>query len=338
MKYYYYYRSVLVINLFATSVCCQTESWTWRYQASFTSTAALCEQTMMRANVQPFDQFLFCWNATRPEIGYFSFQIKTRDVITQHWGKWHTMAAWGNNMQQSYVSGSDGMSKYVHVRLEMEPRHRADAFAIKVIAHDGANLASVKRLYGTAIDSERFKPEDVARIGLPSCKIDGVPQIAQFRIDHAEKNMMCSPTSATMLAGYLNGKQYDPLEFAQKSYDHGLHAYGSWPFNVAHAFALGDGSWYYFNTRLNSFRELYAYLQKSLPVVVSVRGYLPGALKSFNSGHLLLVIGYDAQERTVICHDPAAHEHIDVIKKYPLEDFIRAWERSRRLAYIATAE
>lgn len=332
-----YFLPLLMSN-WCSTMFGQTEPWVWRYQASLSDVTTECEQTMARTDIPPFNQFLFCWNAMRPKIGYFSFQIKTRDATTQRWGSWHTMAAWGNNIQKSYLSDSDGMSKYVHVRLEMESPHRADAFAIKVIAHEGAQLADVKRLYGSAVAYDRFKPEVIADINLPSCMIKGVPHIAQFRIDHAQNNMMCSPTSSTMLIGYLTDKQYDPLEFAHKSYDHGLRAYGSWPFNVAHAFDISCGAWYYLNTRLNSFNELHALLKKSLPVVVSVRGYLPGALKSFNSGHLLVVVGYDASERRVICHDPAAYEHVDVVKKYPLEDFIRAWERSRRLAYIATAE
>jgi hypothetical protein len=332
-----FYIPFLVINWYSSIALCQVEPWVWRYQASPIATTQEREHIMGRTGMQPFNQFLFCWNATRPKSGYFSFQIKTRDAVTHRWGSWHTMASWGNNIQQSYLSDSDGMSKYVHVRLEMEPPHRADGFAIKVTAHDGADLASVKRLYGTAIDQDRFNPEVVADIRVPSCMIKGVPYLAQLRIDHPQNNMMCSPTSSTMLASYLTGKQHDPLEFAHNSYDHGLRAYGSWPFNVAHAFDLSCGAWYYFNTRLNSFEELHAYLAKSLPVVVSVRGNLPGALKSFNSGHLLVVVGYDARERAVICNDPAAYEHADVIKKYPLEDFIRAWERSRRLAYIATA-
>jgi hypothetical protein len=333
------YQVCFLVIGFPIMIRAQTERWVWHYQADLQRTSPTKkEQTVVRVGIPPFNQFLFCWNALRPSVGYFSFQIKTRDAATQRWGRWHTMAAWGNNMQQSYLSDSDGMSKYVHVRLEMEPPHRADAFAIKVTAHDGANLALIKRLFGTAIDYDRFKPEAAGTLCLPSCTIDGVPQLAQLSINHTQCTQMCSPTSSTMLAGYLTGKQYDPLEFALKSYDHGLQAYGSWPFNVAHAFDACSGAWYYFNTRLNSFRELHAYLQRSLPVVVSVRGYLPGALKPFNNGHLLLVVGYDADKHAVVCHDPAAYEHADVVKKYPLEDFIRAWERSRRLAYVATAQ
>lgn len=138
-----------------------------------------------------------------------------------------------------------------------------------------------------------------------------------------------------MLLGYLLGQEIDPLEFAEHSFDTGLDAYGSWPFNMAHAFERSGGEVYFAAARLNSFAGLYQRLKQGIPVVVSVRGYLAGAPKIYSHGHLLMVVGFDSERQRVICHDPAFPSDEKIFTSYPLKGFLMAWERSHRLAYLA---
>jgi hypothetical protein len=49
----------------------------------------------------------------------------------------------------------------------------------------------------------------------------------------------------------------------------------------------------------------------------------------------MVIVGWDNDTREVLCHDPAAGNIEGVFKRYPLEHFLRAWERSHRLAYVA---
>jgi hypothetical protein len=69
--------------------------------------------------------------------------------------------------------------------------------------------------------------------------------------------------------------------------------------------------------------------------MVSVRGELVGAAKPYNDGHLLLVVGYDAKQKKIICHDPAFEDVSQVAASYDVDGFLKAWARSRNLAYIA---
>ena len=131
---------------------------------------------------------------------------------------------------------------------------------------------------------------------------------------------------------YLTGRHIDALEFAQGVYDDGLKAYGSWPFNVAHAFEYADT--HFFVRRFNSFAELHQQLTFGVPVIVSVRGDLPGALKPFPHGHLMVVVGWDGKTQEVVCHDPARQEDKSVLQKYSIKHFLTAWERSHRLSYV----
>lgn len=162
-----------------------------------------------------------------------------------------------------------------------------------------------------------------------------MPSIAQFAINHEDCNRICSPTSCTMLVCYLTKQVIDPIDFATNVYDSGLDTYGSWPFNMAHAFEQCGGATSFYVARFNSFVDVHRQLMRGVPIVVSVRGLLSGAPKPYAKGHLLLIVGWDAKKQVVICHDPAFDDDRKVVMRYPIKSFIRAWERSRRLTYCA---
>lgn len=286
-------------------------------------------------NIPMFTQLLCSWNAVRPSKGHLVFYVQARNAHTKKWGSWHRMLEWGD-IQRSFATKSDGFTKYVHVRLETEPLQLANAFRVKVVGAKGALLRNMKGLVVTTANMYQFKPEELRdeRLNaLSSVYVKQVPQISQIALNHPESNRICSPVSCTMLTQYLTGLPIDPESFAKWSYDKGLKIYGSWPFNMAHAFEWSKGGNWFYNTRLNSFTQLYGQLKRGLPVVVSVRGQLPNAQKSFPNGHLLVVVGWDAQSKEVLCHDPSASEHTHVLQRYSINEFIQAWERSRRLTY-----
>jgi len=316
------------------------QPWTWVYKKAFHAeaqklNAAKKELLFSKGDIKPFSQLIFSWNAVRPAQGHFSFLVQARDARTKQWGKWHHMIDWGARIQKSYLSSSDGCTQYVHVRLETEQNKRTDAFRIKVDARNGADLSLLRSLTVSLADYEKFKPESLDGIYLSSVSIAAVPKISQFALDHPESKRLCSPTSCSILTGFLRGEYVDPIDFADGVFDHGLEIFGSWPFNVAHAYEHCREHMHFCTRRLNSFTELYHQLQRGIPVVVSVRGSLEGAPKVYDNGHLLVVVGWDAKKRTVICHDPALHSHKKTLKHYPVNSFVHAWERSRRLVYWA---
>ena len=97
---------------------------------------------------------------------------------------------------------------------------------------------------------------------------------------------------------------------------------------------LGGTTWFTV-MRMKSFADLYLHLKKNIPVVVSVRGVLTGAPKEYENGHLMLVVGWDKEKRSVVCHDPAFPANDQVLIYYQLEDFCRAWGSSHCLSYLA---
>ena len=318
----------------------ETKQWTWLHRKSFTheQQALNCvKQEIMCAkkNLPLFTQLLFSWNALRPENGYFTFYVQVRNQTTQKWSKWHKMMSWGATIQQSFTSESDQFSSYHHVRLETN-KTLADAFAIKVKSEQDADLSLLKSFTVNLANLNEFSHEDEKKLHtLPSLYVKDVPSISQFTLKHPRNDGLCSPTSCTMLASYLLCSKIDPLIFAEKSFDTGLDKYGSWPFNMAHAYECGQQKVGFAVARLSSFKNLYEQLKKSIPVAVSVRGYIKGAPRLYHNGHLLVVVGYDGKTKEVICHDPAASDTSLVKKRYSLKNFLNAWERSHRLAYLA---
>jgi hypothetical protein len=319
-----------------------SSDWTWIYRKNFAESVRATNVTkkslfFAQDNVSPFTQLIFSWNAFRPEQGHFSFYVQVRDAVTKKWGALHHMVDWGKDVQQSYLSKSDGFSSYVHVRLETDNKKSADAFRIKVEPKKSASLSLVHGVSVALSDFNSFKAEPHKKVdnSLQSVHLSHIPSIAQFALEHEDKGRICSPVSCSMVVHYMTGKYKDPLDFAAGSFDMGLGVYGSWGCNTAHAFEHSDGKTHFFVRRMNTFTDIHQQLVQGLPVVVSVRGNLPGALKPFPQGHLMVVVGWDRDAREVLCHDPACDSHDDVFKRYSLEHFLRVWECSHRLTYVA---
>ena len=332
-------KIVITVVTAIVSFSLSAGEWTWVHQRKFNEIVRITNGNKKRILIEengahPFTQLIFSWNALRPEKGYFSFYVQVRDMISKKWGIWHHMVDWGANVQHSYLSKSDGISFFAHVRLEIENRKYADAFRIKIEAQNGASLALLHGIYSAISDFPAFQAETKIDALASTCVAD-IPATAQFALNHEDKHRICSPVSCSMMVHYLTGSHTDPIDFALGVFDSGLNVYGSWPYNIAHAFDYCGGKINFCVRRMNSFVDIYTSLMKKLPVIVSVRGNLPGALKPFPHGHLMVVVGWDNDTREVLCHDPAAEDHAMVFKRYPIKDFLKAWEASHRLSYVA---
>lgn len=275
----------------------------------------------------------------------------------KQWSGWLVLAESGPSHHQTFYGITKDGLENKYVRLETPRGKFADAFQIKVEPINGANLEDVILVAASCSNLQKFTAEKLTaqwlteqRKKLKSVKIDNVPMRSQMFLQHPQAEVLCSPTSLGMLVEYLGKKPVNPVDFADGVYDKGLKVFGSWPCNTAHAFQVLNGRFNVCVERLNSFMELYQFLQNGIPVVVSICGVLEGAPKTNFDGHLLLVVGYDATTQSVICHDPAvgyglrvsAGSHFttipapkNVCRYYPLKNFLHVWEARQRLAYTA---
>jgi len=315
--------------------------WTCLHKKRFTSFERVKNQRnktlrFEKSSVAPFNQLVFSWNAFRPKSGHFSFFAKIRNLKTKKWGPWRKMLDWGASIQRSYADTSQKGAKYLYVRLETGLQNLADAFSVKIVSSAGANLSKLHGFSVCTADFNCFRPEKVTDqlLNLRSVYVRNVPRKSQMILNHQRSAHMCSPTSWSMLTGFLSKKDVDPLDFAKHAFDVGLNSYGTWQFNVAHAFEQCRGRAFFSVARFHSFKYIHKQLIRGLPVIVSIRGFLRGAPKSYDNGHLMVVVGWDSKRRQVICHDPAFASNRKVARRYDIKNFLSAWERSRRLAYL----
>ncbi|MFC6663216.1 peptidase C39 family protein [Deinococcus multiflagellatus] len=187
-------------------------------------------------------------------------------------------------------------------------------------------------LFNTTDTALRLR--DQGQLGQPSAwyKVLKIPRLSQMVYPNGGP-VWCSPTSVSMLLGFWKRPVRVP-DAAKATYDATYEGFGNWPFNTACAATQGLQA---FVTRMGSLRDAEAYLQGGVPLALSLRlkaGELPGAPLSWSDGHLLVLIGFDAQGNPVV-NDPAAQSDADVQRTYPRATFERLWlNHAGGLAYM----
>ncbi|WP_395855062.1 peptidase C39 family protein [Cystobacter fuscus] len=152
----------------------------------------------------------------------------------------------------------------------------------------------------------------------------------------------CSPTSVSMLLAYWSHRLgQDALQVsvpvaAASVHDAVYAGTGNWPFNTAYASALAGGVLHGLVARFDTFTQVERLIAQGIPVSISVayeRGELTGSPVPRSDGHLLVVKGFTPQG-DVVCNDPAFPSDDTVSVTYRREELLRAWNHSRRSAYL----
>lgn len=276
----------------------------------------------------PFDELLLTWNGARPSQGYYRFFIR---VQTAEWSPWIVYADWGRDFQSTFENyfhewGIDQSQDTLSIT-----EGKGKAFEIKLEALQGALETSsfVLSVCATKKDEIRLGSfNSSASIFLP------LTGVSQFDIRHAEGHRLCSPSSIATVISYLRGSPCDVASFSSHVYDTQSKIYGNWVLNCSQGNVEMGKNWKCWAERLSNFDELFQFLKKGIPVVVSVKGPLIHSALPYERGHLMVVIGYEGQKLEVICMDPAFSKHAETIVRYPIQDFLAAWHRRLNLAYL----
>jgi len=275
-----------------------------------------------------FDELLLSWNARRPHTGALTFSVK---VKTDKWSPWLHYASWKYSGQEGGTPlPAESLIKVDQDILSIKDT-QASGFGVRVEAIGGASLESFYALHACINNRQNYFP--CYKASGRAIDLD-IPKLSQMKLMHPRNNHMCSPTSTTAVIRYLLRSKAEPLEFAKGAYDEAFNIYGNWALNVAHASHLLGASWRCWVQRLNCFDDILERLWQRTPVVVSVKGPLKGSPLPYNEGHLIVIKGFDPNGRGILCMDPAFPTDGETHAAYPLEDFLEAWERRRRLAYI----
>ena len=278
----------------------------------------------------PFNELIVSWNSERPAQGHFAIELSVHS--NDAWSPWLRTAEWGASSQRGFVASAEFVSVNQDTIALTQGRY-GSAFAVRVLAKEGASLHALRALHVCASSLPHvasWTPIDTLGSGvLPVCGL------SQMALADPRKARVCSPTSLTAVLRFLcSALAVDPIQFAESAWDADSDIFGNWSLNVAAAAALLGAKWACWAERLSGFGAALQHLQAGTPVVISVRGPLVVSAELYQSGHLLVVKGFDAPRREVLCMDPAFPSDAATDVRYPLEALLAAWERRGRLAYV----
>jgi hypothetical protein len=325
----------LLYKIFIISQIWSTYTQTWSYHHTKKFESPLQKATFTK-ECPEFTQLIVYWNGKMPKIGSWDIYAQVKYAQSQKWSEPILLMRWQKNQNCSFINCcKDQKFKNYHVRSELENEQLADAFKITILPKNQAEIKSLSLIGATTCNLKKFEKSDkVEHKKFKSTQnILKLPKISQIATEHKDASRICSPTSLTMALNFLSDLKLSPNNTADQVYDSCLDAYGAWQYNVAYASDILHDKYYVHLKRLKSFQDIINDINIKLPVIVSVRGDITGAAKSYQNGHLIVVTGYDAKKRKVICHDPAWTKNRDVTKAYPLTDFLHAWAKSHHLAY-----
>lgn len=278
--------------------------------------------------VSPYNEAIVSWNGLRPITGKWTLFVSLRQ---EEWSPWLKYAEWTPTSQKTFKDSPEDSFAETYQDGANPKTGTCDAIRVKLIAEEGADLSELDSLYiclSHLPDHRIIQSPPLFPIFLPN-----VPRQSQMTLNHPRHRDLCSPTSTTNAINYLLGLSLvDPIFFASKIHDDEFDIYGNWILNTAEVYGRLNGAYRAHVERLQSFEDLYAELYQGRPVVVSVKGTLPGAPQPYRSGHLICIIGYE--DSSVICIDPAFPDNDSTFTRYPLDEFLQAWGRRYNIAYL----
>jgi len=268
-----------------------------------------------RENIPAFNEMIVSWNGERRAENKIFIRVKLED-----WSPWFLYATWGQGSQVSFRK-KEGFLEVDQDILQVTEGKKATGFHIKadhpLRLHVYTNGA--KEPIAQTMDRPIFLE---------------VPGLSQIALNHPRSTSLCSPTSLTAVLRALSKKQMEPIRVAERVWDQGFDIFGNWVLNVAEGWTHLGPSWSTWVERLTGFSDIYRRLILGTPVIVSVRGPLPGSAGAYEAGHLIVVSGYDPKTQEVHCMDPAFASDDCTHVRYQLEHFMASWERRGKVAYI----
>ena len=282
---------------------------------------------------KPFNEAIVSWNISPAKGAHLTVEARAKGEKTT---KWYTLAEWQIDDHAQRVSvekqkDEDGDVLTDTLRLK-KPLSSLD-LRLK-LKRTVTGPTPVLRLVTVSTSDTLVRPASDFNPHPAWGKVVDVPQRAQG--NYPRGGVLCSPTSLSMVLWHYANQlgrpelNKDVPEVEANVWDRVYDGAGNWPFNAAYAGSF-DGIVSYV-TRFRGIQDLEKWVEAGLPVICSVSlDVLKGSEKPRESGHLVVLVGFDANGDPVF-NDPAWREQVR--RTYRRENFEQAWLTSSRTVYI----
>jgi hypothetical protein len=306
---------------------------------NFTRTTNAAETVLTSPALDPgltWDELIVSWNA----MTNVTLTVEARAQSDSEPARWFNLGRWSGDPNLGLRTSVNGQRDDIgHVETDtlslVKPARKAVVRVTLRGPESGLKYLAVCFANAHAVAASRVA--DKAAWG----RMVDVPVRSQA--DYPEGvDKWCSPTSTTMLLAFWARDLKRPeLDFdvrvtAAGVFDPGWAGTGNWVFNTA--FAGAQTGIRACVARFEDVSQLEAWTQNGIPVAVSVSyGLLKGGAKPLpGDGHIVVVCGFTI-EGEVVANDPGVRQE-RVRRTFPRADFVRAWERSHRTAYLVWPE
>ena len=285
------------------------------------------------------------WEATTPGRTLVRVELRAQDA-TGRTGTWDTVADWARTNRPvprtTYSGQTDDLGRVSADTWFATSAVTAYQLRVTLMRPKGSSKAVSLERVGAVASADASAPRATSQPGPAAGTVLPVPTYSQMvHSGHYPAwggggEAWCSPTSLAMVLAYhgisptptgITAGHADAVvdHTAKMVYDNGYRGTGNWAFNTAYAATLAGGDSYV--TRMRDLREAEDYIVAGVPLIVSIafgRNQLTGAPISASNGHLLVVVGFEA-DGDVVVNDPAGATNADVRRVYDRAQFERIW-------------
>jgi hypothetical protein len=282
------------------------------------------------------------WNAATPPGTWIEAQGRAQ--IDSRWTTWYNLGVWAadsSTIERHSVNGQANADGTVAVDTLLLDKSKPPASALQLRLRLFTANPAVTPVVQRAAFAFSTTPQKARQLppGDPTLwnRSLAVPACSQMVYPDGGE-VWCSPTSTSMVVGYWDGDT-GPCEPRVRAavagvYDWLYNGHGNWPFNTAYA-ATHNLSGHV--ARFTSLAQAEPWIAAGVPVIFSFawkQGQLTGAPIRSSSGHLAVLVGFDAAGNPIV-NDPAAPSNATVRRTYLRTELESLWlERSGGTVYL----
>jgi hypothetical protein len=279
----------------------------------------------------PFDTLIPCWNGPDPgpERGYALFVSLLQKG---DWSAWIPIADEGDKMFGAAVNYTLSPIAEMTRGVVLSKNGPCTGFQILLLSWQSQATALLQLFVSTSDSKSSLSTNDPPL--LPSVLLPQMPRISQIAISRMHSDELSLPAALSVAIGQILGNPIDSLAFCEATRDPEFGCRESWLWNTAVASrTLGDGYRVYVDF-LSDLTALHDHLLDGFPVVVAVRGYLPGCAQPYAKDHTVCIYGYDANAQLIYAIDGGFRNSRSSATTFPVADFLRSWKRTGNKACI----